>query len=228
MPKDSSASSRQLRTRNLIVLGGAVAIILMLNGVISLFALHRSNEQHLSNIKTLRNMMHALEAARTAQVHFKKQVQEWKNILLRGKNSEDFDKYMAGFLKEEEDFRKQLEELETIGGKITLDAQMLPQLKQKHDELGKKYRDALRNYNAQDPQTIFLVDSAVRGIDRAPTDGMDDVVRMIQDRTDQLTVKIAETTEAHYQTWRTVTICGMVAGIVLLFLMLWLSFARLK
>lgn len=75
------------------------------------------NEQHLSNVKTLRNMMDALEAARTAQVHFKKQVQEWKNILLRGRNSEDFDKYMRAFRTEEEDFQKQMKELETLGGK---------------------------------------------------------------------------------------------------------------
>jgi len=72
------------------------------------------------------------------------------------------------------------------------------------------------------------VDSMVRGIDRAPTDAMDDLVRMIQARANQLTMKIGETTQAQYQTWRNVTVSGMIAGVVLLFLTLWLSFARLK
>ncbi len=229
MENDSRAfSKRQLQTRNLIVLGGAVAMILILNGVISLFALHRSNEDHLANVKTLRNMMDALEAARTAQVHFKKQVQEWKNILLRGKTSADFDKYLAAFGKEEEDFQKLLTELEQLGSKIGLDTQLLPPLKQQHIELGKKYRNALRSYNPQDPQTIFLVDSMVRGIDRTPTDAMDRVVQVIQDRADELTTKIGGTTETQYQTWRKVTVIGIVAGVALLFLLLWLSFARLR
>jgi hypothetical protein len=105
---------------------------------------------------------------------------------------------------------------------------MLGQLKQKHHELGERYRDALRSYKAQDPQTIFLVDSMVRGIDRAPTDAMDDLLRVIQDRANQLTIKIGETTQANYNSLSKVIVGGMSAGIVLLFLMLWLSFARLK
>src|SRR5262245_44856240 len=51
------------------------------------------------------------DRARVMQVTFKKQVQEWKNLLLRGEKYEDFKKYQESFKTEEALVRKQATEL---------------------------------------------------------------------------------------------------------------------
>jgi methyl-accepting chemotaxis protein len=223
----SEFSQRQLRTKNLIILAAGVIFILLMNGVLTLFALHTFNQRHVANVRTLSLTMDALESARNAQVHFKKQVQEWKNILLRGGDKNNFDRYLVAFTSEEEAVQNQLETVEGFGKKIGLDLST-SQIREKHRELSRHYRAALRNYKNEDPQSMFSVDNQVRGIDRAPTDAMDGLVVKIRARENELTAAIGRETEAHYQNWRKIAITGTIAGIVLVSTMLWLSFAGIK
>jgi methyl-accepting chemotaxis protein len=51
------------------------------------------------NVTTARETVAAVE---TAHVSFKTQIQEWKNIPLRGNERSNFDKYLAQFNREEE------------------------------------------------------------------------------------------------------------------------------
>lgn len=43
----------------------------------------------------------ALLGVETAHARFKTQIQEWKNILIRGNETEQFDKYLKQFAAEE-------------------------------------------------------------------------------------------------------------------------------
>ncbi|TMO55239.1 methyl-accepting chemotaxis protein [Pseudoalteromonas phenolica] len=97
---------------------------------------------------------------------FKTQVQEWKNILIRGENPEQFDKYFKQFEEQEAFVQQSTSEL--MSGSY-LPKSILMQLnnfKGEHKKLGELYRIGLSefknaNYNTQDG------DKAVKGIDRA-------------------------------------------------------------
>lgn len=59
-------------------------------------------------------MANAIDTARLSQVHFKKQVQEWKNILLRGNDRDLFDKHLTAFNEEEQKVNEYLKSLSQI------------------------------------------------------------------------------------------------------------------
>jgi len=119
------------------------------------------------------------DRARVMQVDFKKQVQEWKNLLLRGSNYEDFRKYEASFKKEQaavrEDARKLLADV--------TDAEAARELKAfltAHEEMGAKYESAIRAFEATQGADPGAADAIVKGVDRAPTDGIDALVVRLQ------------------------------------------------
>jgi len=122
-------------------------------------------------------VLEAVDKARAAQVHFKTQVQEWKNILLRGKDSEAFEKHLKGFDAEERLVRERLEQVKAAAARLELgDRLKIDEAMTAFEKLGGAYRDALKQYdrNAGDPGGA--VDKLVRGMDRAPTRLIDELV----------------------------------------------------
>ena len=97
---------------------------------------------------------------------FKTQVQEWKNILIRGESPDQFEKYLKQFTEQEKVVQNLTSELMS---KVYLPEAIRSQLnkfKTEHNKLGELYRIGLSdfenaNYNTQ------AGDKAVKGIDRA-------------------------------------------------------------
>lgn len=100
------------------------------------------------------------------QMDAKKQVQDWKDLLLRGNNPDDYDHYLAAFLAEETRTQQELrllrrQWLNTQRNTGALDAIILQQ-KVLHNE----YRQALTNYHRHDMHDAVTVDAQMREIDR--------------------------------------------------------------
>ena len=109
---------------------------------------------------------------------FKVQVQEWKNVLLRGKDAEQLKRYWAAFEKEEAAIQTQAAQL--LKGLPAGDArERVQQFAQAHQRMGTDYRKGLEAFHSagQDPQAG---DQAVKGMDREPAKLLDQAGELIQ------------------------------------------------
>ena len=119
------------------------------------------------------------EASRQIQVEFKKQVQEWKNILLRGSDPEDLVTYRSNFEADAERVRRLADGL--VATVQDPDARrLLSTFREQHDELGAAYGKALDAFVASSGRDVTSADAFVRGIDRLPTDLLDQAVERLQ------------------------------------------------
>ena len=112
----------------------------------------RSVEQRLQDASVAaQSAIKTLDATRAAQVHFKVQVQDWKDILLRGADSASFDKYLDGFTREERAVQSGLAAVRQMVIQTGADTTALDSLIRAHADLGQRYRTALTTTIAKIP-----------------------------------------------------------------------------
>lgn len=170
----------KIRTRFYILF--LIMIILMASmGIWCLGAFSRMREMTHSNILSEQKLIQSVDLAREAQVSFKKQVQEWKNILLRGNDTENYNKYLAGFSDEEKATQNNLLALKKLMQKQSISVANVDEAISTHKELGEKYREALEKNDMKIRGSQGRIDILVKGIDRAPTDNIDNIVKSIRD-----------------------------------------------
>jgi methyl-accepting chemotaxis protein len=150
---------------------------LLVGAASTAFLLHRISSVTESYDELLTGRVAQREIAREMQVSFKKQVQEWKNILLRGDDPAAFQKHVDGFLAEEKVVQEQARALR----EHTRDEQVrrrVDQFARVHNELGTKYGDAIQQF----ARTLDAdaADRQVKGLDRAPTDQIDSLVAALK------------------------------------------------
>jgi signal transduction histidine kinase/ActR/RegA family two-component response regulator len=124
---------------------------------------------------------HLVELAFESQVNFKIQVQEWKNVLIRGHRPEDFAKYFSQFEERERMVRGRIRELigyERVDADIRERAE---RFLEDHTRIGRAYRAALAPRDLSLPGALYEVDREVRGIDRPPMNLLDDLVVDVTD-----------------------------------------------
>jgi methyl-accepting chemotaxis protein len=125
-----------------------------------------------SSLSSYRHEVADLNAARVAalelEVRFKTQVQEWKDVLLRGKDPAKREKYWRAFEKEEREVSRLAGELsaQLPNGKAR---SLVLNFAAAHRTLGDGYRKGLSAFNEAGADAV-AGDHAVAGIDREPAD----------------------------------------------------------
>jgi len=113
-------------------------------------------------------------------IDFKKQVQEWKNVLIRGDNPAQLDKYWGKFENQEALVREEAERLIENMAAYPEAVGLLTKFKNAHKKMGLAYRSGLNTFKLEGFDHK-AGDSAVSGIDRAPTQLIIDASKVIDD-----------------------------------------------
>jgi PAS domain S-box-containing protein len=179
--------------------------------------LHKVADQREAKVREKSSQVVA--AALSAQVHFKKQVQEWKNVLIRGQEPELFDKYFRQFQWEEANTRAAIDRLIPLLYEHDEARAAADRFLQAHVRLGIEYRSALESYEPAHANPSLAVDLRVRGIDRRPTDLTDKVVAAALAHKDSVLKQIAASTEK-VETRILLLMGGVMTGAALL--LIWL------
>jgi methyl-accepting chemotaxis protein len=198
----------------LIVLAGLAVFTLLAVGGFSVWQASRLHAQLETSIATQSRLLGAVDGARSAQVAFKIQVQEWKNILLRGKDPENFDKYLAGFDAREKEVFERLAQLKALVDELPMaDRLKVDETIAEFRKLGPAYREALKYYDRSEADPASVVDRRVKGLDRQPSALIDALVGEIRKAADETAAREEAAAQANYDAvrlWLSVFLGGAV------------------
>jgi len=197
---------------------GLIAILVVNLGA-GLYALYLYKQASVRGAGIREASSHIVATALSAQVRFKKQVQEWKNVLLRGQEPGLYEKYLKQFEEEELATRKAMQRLIELLVDNASARSKAERFVQAHIRLGQQYREALQYYHFEDESPQMDVDRRVRGIDRQPTDLIDEVVAVALAHKERTLAQIqSETRGVEREIF--LLIVGIMSGAVILLIIL--------
>ncbi|MCU1772083.1 methyl-accepting chemotaxis protein [Pseudomonas sp. 13B_3.2_Bac1] len=205
---------KSLRAQILALLGGSLLAMLLI--ALACFHFLSNGVQNYSQL--IAGPLHTSQLIDEANLQFKVQVQEWKNVLLRGKQPADLAKYWGQFEDRQRDVQNILGELAGQKGLEPALKTRIERLREEHRQLGSAYQKGRDAYVAAgaDPTAG---DSAVKGVDRATSDQMSELVAELRKQGDVLSASISESAD------RTVLLGILVmlgSGLLIGLLSLWL------
>jgi len=193
--------------------------LILFVGLFNYFEMDRLNARY----DQLLNNTQSIDEVRNMQVDFKKQVQEWKNILVRGHQQADFVKYKEKFDTQYNSVIKRGEHL----AKLNISNEGLTILNKfltAHQSLQKSYIQALIIFENSGYKDYQAADKYVRGLDRPPTDLLDILIEYIQGNIDnQKTLVQQEAKSVQNIAVSVLVITLLAAAILSIFLALTIS-----
>ena len=203
----------------LAILGGLLLAATVVVGVGGWHGLRQMHTLELRSAREAAAYSQAMDTARVAQVDFKKQVQEWKDLLLRGSDPDMFARYRAAFEQEGgtvvADLQSLKKQMLQLGAPIQgVDAALATQA-----TLDSRYLAALARYDGRNGNSAHVVDTEVKGIDRAPTDAIDGLVAAMKTDMAASARRIDAASQSAYHTATilllSVLLCAMLSGAVI-------------
>ena len=212
------AINRSLRQQTLALMLGSLLLMLLVSLVITLTLAGSVNSYQ----SLLERPLASASLINRANLEFKTQVQEWKNVLLRGANNADRSKYWSQFEASEAAVQATLQEISALDIDSAQQAEAR-QLMQKHQALGSAYRNSLRAFETSGLEPT-AGDQAARGIDRDFSEHLSDLALRLNQQAQQQSVQINQA--ASSALWvGLVSLC--VAAVLIGVLSQWLGNRRL-
>jgi methyl-accepting chemotaxis protein len=222
MPASNDAVERNLLRKSLLQVGSLLLLTLLSVTLLALFSVWSLQRAHQRNDQTVTQIVAALDASRQAQVQFKRQVQEWKNILLRGADPVARVRFFNAFADAEAGVSGALAAVasELPAADQTRYRERLQELQQQHVTLGEQYRAALTNASGGH-WAPFESDRAVRGIDRPLDRGIDQLAATLLTESRERSLVLDREVQRRYQALQSALWVAMVASLLLVGILLW-------
>ncbi|MGC9195212.1 MAG: methyl-accepting chemotaxis protein [Syntrophobacteraceae bacterium] len=194
----------------------AIVIFVGVNGFMGLRKTIATSAKISAQIRADDNLWsNNVNQARLAEVDFKKQVQSWKDTLLRGNDKNAFAKYFAEFKRHEAATRKDLLDLRKSFQAAGMDTGPVDLALATSKKLGMDYRDAIKLYDPANLKSCFLVDRQVEGIDRAPTQAIAAMVKQAEASHANSTKEAEKSFQKQARLMQTIILGGGLAGVFL-------------
>ena len=173
-----------LATRIAVLVGSALVAGAVSTGLL-LWQLHATNASYDAMLS--RNEVRHQDHARAMQVAFKVQVQEWKNLLIRGGAADQFTKYEQAFNTGDVSVRAQAK---TLLGEVTdPDARrLIEEFVTAHTAMRDLVSGRHHDVPRQPGPDVAAADALVKGQDRSPTESLDRLAARLQQVVDELRV----------------------------------------
>ena len=152
---------KSLRAQILALLGGSLALILVT--ALACFSFLSNGMQAYRGL--LEGPLEASSLIDSTNLNFKTQVQEWKNVLLRGSDKAQLDKYWGQFEAQERKVQDLLGQLSELANTDRALKSKVDALRSEHQTLGANYRKGRDAFVAAGGDAA-VGDKAVSGIDR--------------------------------------------------------------
>ena len=194
----------------------AIAIFfVLLTGLSALYLLNSVQRAEDSALQEQQLLFSATLVIEEAHTQFKIQIQEWKNLLLRGKNRQAYETYLGAFNRQSNLVQEHL-----ATAKIAFDSNSQPQIDEliiRHKKLAETYLKTLNNAKLDTLNNIEILDKSIQGIDR-PFDNLfpeliKNLSRSFQNKTLQDNQKHAEASQ-HYILW--ISFCVIISTLFII------------
>lgn len=209
-----------MQTRLMMIVGTGLMIMFMA----ALYAVSQLNGTVDKYQALLKDEISYERAINQMNYDFKVQVQEWKNVLLRGADTSDREKYWGRFNDHSESIQAQARALEArMAGSSQRAA--IERFREAHSVMASAYAKGYEDFVfAQYDPTVG--DQAVRGIDREPSKLLDQAASDIANSVQKLSRDLQEQASA-LATTATVTLV-LAAAVILTILLITLKGSIIK
>ncbi len=200
------------------LLAFAGIFFLTLIGGVSVSAVNGLGDRAIATVDNDAKVLNLLDSLRKTQTAFQRQVQEWKDILLRGNDPELYAKYFEAFEKRDAEVRNELAVMQKQAAILHFDTKDVDVLLTAHAELHGKYLEALKSYNPNHATAGQEVDRQVRGLDRPTSAALDklsqDIVSFAAKNGQTTSQEVAAKGSA--TTWQTVSALAIALPLLVL------------
>ena len=167
---------------NLLLLIIFMLIFIIGIGAFTFNSLNSTASQGRNDVATVNKYITLVDNSRNIQVTYKKQIQAWKDLLLRGSDQSKYNTYLAQFTNYNSEVLAGLARLKTSMGSLGIDTAPVDKVSTELDQLQINYTTALKSYDKTNKESYKIVDTLVNGMDKPPTNDMDTLVKTIMDK----------------------------------------------